>query len=865
MNAEGSHIYPGYGVANRGIRGEQITEERRVSSGVRTGEEEESDVRISELFERAELGHPFGYRRDVNLLMDVICDRLSSRLCHRCVRQTCNQTCPRLSEISDSCQCQETNGTASNLSRLVQGREEITQTTSHRCESCNVILCDRANARETVLAESRGSNHPDPETFNKRRMGFLKSRAFLEQKFKQGMAEKARQLSLSSAPNKTLASHKFGDDLLRHPPGACKANFYGTPGSARVQTEKPVYIEGTNPFLDQLKFELQNDEDTKQHFANIYQKDYPSSPQSNLPYETPLEFENRTVGATRHMHASPVDLLRKRISHYDNGSKWAPKGNLEYRVQHNKQTKMAGESPRRWTVEEYGRNDERSSEELMEVDPSIHHQVVSLIPRATGQKNGRCNALVGFADKMSQEAMAEGPTYKHSSALWKQTYEKLFGRSSSSPTSTVLQSLQKKKLNLNPKEDRASEERGIQAVPSAHVAETQTNDGSGSSIQETSMGQQTTETGNGAGIKAITSIGIGNIDSVKIHADVCTQTSKTSQESVRQQPFSLNMWTQTRTLPRGTEPITLPVPRKTTGHQPIHTHYSSDWSPVSESDNEDALPMNPKNTVKFYKQSFKKLKKKFVGGKDASSSDSDVDTRHRVGRVLGSSRDASTDSWYNMDTSSHSQLHGQPKTTHTRSFQYAHPVLRDVLCLEKPPQTDPSKFERVNREESPVHSQNVLWCYDECDMAAFFELHHLDVPISLRKKKGKRNKNKSDDERSGQVIAVKKEDIKQEQTGKMFDEEKFKRPVIPQSPPPTMKQKPEFHQGNLNQFEAKEGTRRLSWRDQAHINRKAKFFEVEAEIAGETTRSSVEERKISFVPDTGTVRRISLFEGMARH
>ncbi|XP_041477144.1 uncharacterized protein LOC121425203 [Lytechinus variegatus] len=791
--------------------------------------------------------------------MDVICDRLSSRLCHRCVRQTCNQTCPRLSENSDSCQCQEPNGTASNLSRLVQGREKITQTTSHRCESCNVILCDRANARETVLAEPRGSNHPDPETFNNRRIGFLKSRAFLEQKFKQGMAEKARQLSLSSVPNKTLASHKFGDHL--HPPGAYKANSYGTPGMARVQTEKPVYIEGTNPFLDQLKFELQNDEDTKQQFANIYQKEYQSSSKSNLPYETPLEFGNRTVGATRHVHASPVDLLRKRISQYDSGSKWAPKGNLECHVQHNKQTKMAGECPSRWTVEE---EDGRSSEELMEIDPSIHHQVVSLIPRATGQKNGRCTALVGFADKMSQEAMAQGPTYKHSSALWKQTYEKLFGRSSSSPTSTVLRSLQKKNLNLKPKEDRAQEERGIQAVPSAHVAETQTNDGSGSNIKETSMGQQYTEKGNSAGIKAITSVGMGDIASGKIHADVCTQTSNTSQESVRQQPFSLNMWTQTQKLPEGTEPKTLPVPRKTAGHQPIQTHYSSDWSPVSESD-DDALTLNPKNTVKFYKQSFKKLKKKFVGGKDASSSDSDVDTRQRVGRVLGSSRDASTDSWYAIEGSIHSQLQSQPKTTHTRSFQYAHPVLHDVLCLEKPFQSDPSKIERVTREESPVQSQNVLWCYDECDMAAFFELHHLDVPISLRKKKGKRNKNKSDDERSGQVTAVKKEDIKQEQTGERFDEEKCKRPVIAQSPPPTMKQKPEFHQGALNQFEAKDGTRRLSWRDQAPINRKAKFFEVEAEIAGETKQSSFEERKMSFVPDTGTVRRVSLFEGIAHH
>lgn len=71
---------PGYGAANLVMTSNQGTEQG-------TGEEEggvgKDDVRICELFERAELGHPFGYRRDVTLLMDVLCDRMSRYLCFR--------------------------------------------------------------------------------------------------------------------------------------------------------------------------------------------------------------------------------------------------------------------------------------------------------------------------------------------------------------------------------------------------------------------------------------------------------------------------------------------------------------------------------------------------------------------------------------------------------------------------------------------------------------------------------------------------------------------------------------------------------------------------------------------------------------
>ena len=79
-STEGPHFSPGYGAENLVMTGNQGTEQG-------TGDEEggvgKDDVRICELFERAELGHPFGYRRDVNLLMDVLCDRMSRYLYFR--------------------------------------------------------------------------------------------------------------------------------------------------------------------------------------------------------------------------------------------------------------------------------------------------------------------------------------------------------------------------------------------------------------------------------------------------------------------------------------------------------------------------------------------------------------------------------------------------------------------------------------------------------------------------------------------------------------------------------------------------------------------------------------------------------------
>ena len=224
----------------------------------------------------------------------------------------------------------------------------------------------------------------------------------------------------------------------------------------------------------------------------------------------------------------------------------------------------------------------------------------------------------------------------------------------------------------------------------------------------------------------------------------------------------------------------------------------------SDQDSDDSFTHNTKDKIRYYQRSLKHLKNKLMGQNGSLSSESEGEEASHIGRVLNPSPPGGMDSDAILpaEPSTADGFSAQPmKSMHTRSFRYSHPILEDVVSRNEPdaPELEPLKESVHNYapvdtkackcQEGTATQQNeaLAECYDpeatiypqddpntsnpapidelpdedttrdgkestmptQCEeyyeyydweMSAFFELHHFDVPISLRRKKKKKKK-----------------------------------------------------------------------------------------------------------------------------
>ena len=272
-------------------------------------------------------------------------------------------------------------------------------------------------------------------------------------------------------------------------------------------------------------------------------------------------------------------------------------------------------------------------------------------------------------------------------------------------------------------------------------------------------------------------------ENISIHAlaDNCTQTS---QLLLHKEPGTQSIWTQTSDISRS----------QLTSN--LNTTVNSDQ------DSDDSFTHNTKDKIRYYQRSLKRLKNKLMGQNGSLSSESEGEEASHIGRVLNPNPpgDMDSDAVLPAETGTADGFSAQPmKSMHTRSFRYSHPILEDVVSRNEPdapeleplkesadndapveikackcqdstatqqneavaecydpeatiyPQDDPNTSnpapvdelpdERTTRDgkEStmPTHCEEYYEYYD-WEMSAFFELHHFDVPISLRRKKKKK-------------------------------------------------------------------------------------------------------------------------------
>ncbi|XP_072177599.1 uncharacterized protein [Diadema setosum] len=928
----------------------------------------QSDDRLHELFQRAGVGEPFGYRRDVNLLLDEICDRLSGRLCHRCLRQTNDQVCPRStgSEIS-SCQCQGNTETSTmvEIGKITCGRDQIIQTTSS-CTHSDHVPSDRTQPTFRTMENSEGANlkvvsegegnlrhvQRTPSKSKEYRGGpessFTQNRALLLQKLQRNVTQDPKGKSTPKGNSDEVASGS-------------------TPRDNRGQTDSDL-----------------NDSD--QHLWSSE--------------------STKTVGAyyPRSFNTSPAELLRRRCSSFG-----VCRRSTENRVPTDQEDSRDASSAFIQRVENWNQYDINGSKVWKEVNASsssqnthyqnnevklaLHRHVKAIIPHAPENKRKMsCNALLQVAEKLAFDELEmddcfEGnpvstsvsnvntepsnhsrtdrlldncipgscdDSYSRNSHSKPDTVKSLdlTGESSSSETlqrtslgggreqsvqavasvqsasvqtSDMPSSTQHEEENINqdnmglgssgsdvlPQAERASLqrisleggcERGIQAVASVQSASAQTSDipsstqheeenthqdnqhlALGSSGSHTSLqsereseewgpfthftqdrsvqagGHQTSD-----GPEDIKSSSRASGTEFQLDSkptDACTQTSVLSVKHSGE--LALNTWTQTSRSNIG-KGIERNITRDTqTSAVNLQDRSSADAASGPDSHDKPLTHSNG-DAVSSYQRSFMNLRDKLQGRTDYSSGHSDADSRQRVGRVLDSKASEA------IHTSDELPIDNAYQTKHAKSFQFGHPVLHGVLARDDPEifNCEAHSGSGVQEKDANDHRKLRGHCYPETeyyelDFTTFLELHHHEVPVSPPKRRALPSyRLPSSNKGPTEQLEYTKEGKRVNFDNKQLDDQVMTTQQTKQAESGLGGNTPSYGQGALNQRPPEPEVRRMSWREDAPVPRKAKYFENAALIAERTETASEKQRRLSGVGEQNTEGRVRFYESV---